>query len=482
MKQADFFADIHLHPTLKSSNWGKKDSPKNPWETFEHIVPTTNSSRFINAATKDLAKYTQTNFNKLMEGKVKVAFISLYPMERGFFEIRNVPKFLTSEKARIEMVGITSGLGPKRVAELFKKQNYFKELHDEYDYVTKNQGKSPCGKYTYRIVNNYAELQESMKKENELAIVLTIEGCHSLFDEKMWNGAYSKSEMKDKLKQNVLALKNWEHPPLFVNLMHHFYNHLGGHAQSFKIGIGNALLNQKRGLEAGLEGLGIKVLKELVSETNGKRILIDTKHMSLKARKEYYDWIRSYNYLSKSDNIPVICSHGGVNKYKTMTGSQAKPDNASKNANGYLFNWSINVSGEEMRIIHETQGMLGIMIDKGKLGGGAFAKSLSKETNVEKRKELYMKLFWDNLFQGVRQIGSKSAWDIFTLGTDFDGAINHVEFYDDATKLPTLYGDLYEYLDKTKYEKKLWHGYRPDELLNKLFKENAMNFLERNFK
>jgi microsomal dipeptidase-like Zn-dependent dipeptidase len=92
-----------------------------------------------------------------------------------------------------------------------------------------------------------------------------------------------------------------------------------------------------------------------------------------------------------------------------------------------------------------------------------------------------MKLIWDNLFQVIRATNSKSGWDLFTLGTDYDGAINHVEFYDDATKLPNLYQDMHEFLDQTKYEKQLWHGYKPEELLDKLFRTNALNFLERNF-
>jgi microsomal dipeptidase-like Zn-dependent dipeptidase len=482
MKKASYYADLHLHPTLKSSNWGKTESPKNPWETFEHLKPTTNSSRLVNIASKDLAKYSQTNFYKLMEGKVKVAFISLYPTERGFFEIRNVPKFLTSHKAQIEMIALTSGMGPKRIERMFTKTDYYKELHDEYKYLKKHEGASPCGNFTYKIVNNYSELQESLKKENELAIVLTVEGCHALFTEEMLSGKLDKRQLKEKLKENIISIKEWENPPLFMNLMHHFYNQLGGHARSFKIGIGMTLLNQQKALEAGLEGLGIKVLKEMLSENNGKRIHVDTKHMSLKVRKEYYNWIRSYNYLSKSDNIPVICSHGGVNGFKTMSGSLIKPDSDGKNAKSYFFNWAINLSDEEMKIINESKGLMGLIIDKGKLGGGAFLKKANKEKDMKKLKEMYMKLIWDNLFQGVRAIGNKSAWDIFSLGTDYDGAINHVDFYDDATKLPTLYGDLYEYLDRTKYEQSLWHGYKPEELVNKLFSENATDFLERNFK
>ncbi len=480
MKNTPFYTDIHLHPTLKSYNWNAKDGIKNPWESFEHITPETAAGRFGQQNTPTLAKYTQTNFYKLIEGKVRVAFLSLYPFERGFMNMRNLPRLITSKKAVIEMTAIASGMGVGAVEKINKKTEYFKEFEGEYKYLKKHEGKSPCGKYSYKVVNNYSELQESLKKETELAVIITSEGAHAFFDNEMWEGNLNKRELKARLTENILKVKQWENPPFFMNLMHHFYNKLGGHAKSIE-GLASNLLTQRKALELGLEGLGIKAMKEMLSNRNGKRILIDTKHMSLKGRIEYYNWIKSYNYLNKANNIPIICSHTGVNGFKTMLGSKVKPDSTAKNKNSYFFNWGINISDEEIKIIHDSQGMAGLIIDKGKLGGGAFLAKANKTTDDLKRKEMYMKLIWDNLFQAVRAVDSKSGWDVFSLGTDYDGAINHVEFYDDATKLPNLFQDLYEYLDKTKYEKKLWYGYKPEELLDKLFRKNTMDFMERNF-
>ncbi|MGB1247401.1 MAG: hypothetical protein ACPG4Z_00840 [Chitinophagales bacterium] len=481
MIKTKFYADLHLHPTLKSSNWGLKKKKKNPWETFEHIKPETPAGRYAMRASMDLAKYTQANFEKLMQGKVKIAFLSLYPFERGFFNVRNVPNLLTSKKAKVEMVAVSSGMGREKTEYYFNHTDYFKELNDEYNFIKENQGKSPCGKYSYKIATSYNDIKESLAKENELSIVLTAEGAHALFDEKMLSGKLDKAALKKRLVENIGQMKSWEHPMSFITLMHHFYNGLGGHAKSLTE-IGNSLLNQRKGLERPIEGLGLSAMKELLSNTNGRRVLIDSKHMSLQVRKDYYKWIRTYNYINKHDNIPIICSHGGVNGYKTMSGSLKKKDTIAKKNKHYFFNWAINLSDEEMKIIHETKGLMGLIIDKGKLAGGQILKKIEKESNKAIVKEMYMKQIWDNLFQGVEAIGSKSAWNIFSLGTDYDGAINHVEFYDDATKLPTLYGDLYEYLDRTQYRKKLWHGYRPDEILHKVFQTNAIDFLAQNFK
>lgn len=482
MIEADFHIDLHLHPTLKTSNWGKYSSPYTPWDCVNHIQPSTKSSKIVDEQTHDMAKFSQANFYKLIEGNVRVAFVSLYPIERGFFDVRNIPKILTTKNAKNELIAITAGIDPDRVNEYYKKSNYFKELNDEYHYIKTHEGKSPCKKYNYKIVSNYAELCNTIKNKNEIAVVITVEGCHALFDDEMQSGKMDKSALKKKLIKNIGEIKSWENPPFFMNLMHHFYNQLGGHAKSFKYSIGGTLLNQRKSLEKGLEGLGISVLKELLSNNNGKRILVDTKHMSLQARKEYYTWLKSFNHISQYEKIPIICSHSGVNGFKTMSGSLARPDSDAKNNKSYFFNWAINLSDEELNIIHQSAGIIGLIIDKGKLGGGAFLRELVKEKSEKNQKEMSIKIFLDNVFQVIKAINKKSAWDIIAFGSDFDGAINHLHTYDDATKIPILYKDLYEFLDHTKYEKKLWHGYKPEELLHKIFKQNAMQFLERNFK
>lgn len=480
MNKKPLIADIHIHPILKSFNWTKKDGTKNPWEAFNHIQPNTRTGRFAVGATRALSKYTQTNFYKLIEGNVRVVCISLYPFERGFLNMRNLPKLFTTDQAIYEVAAITSGMGIDKVKQLDNHTDYYQEFKDEYAYLKKHEGKSPCGKHSYKVVNNYSEIQEVLKKDNELAVIVTCEGAHAFFDHDMWESGMGKKDLKEKLSKHVQEVKEWENPPFFINLMHHFYNYLGGHGTTM-YGVTGSVLNQNRGLEKGLEGLGLRVMKEMLSNKNGKRILIDTKHMSLEARREYYRWLRTHNYISKIDNIPIICSHTGVNGFKTMTGSLARKDTNKKNKNSYFFNWAINLSDEELNIIHESDGLMGIIIDKGKLGGGGFESRVNKAKDNKEKKEMYMQLFWDNLFHAVDAVGSKSAWDMFCLGTDFDGAINHVDFYDDAAKLQNLYKDLYEFLDKKKYKKKLWHGYKPEELLDKVFAQNTLNFMEKYF-
>ena len=75
-------ADFHLHPQMKPFHSGHPEPVKNIWEEIHHAKATKPAGHFAYAASKGVAKYTQSNFYKLAEGNVRVAFISLYPTDR----------------------------------------------------------------------------------------------------------------------------------------------------------------------------------------------------------------------------------------------------------------------------------------------------------------------------------------------------------------------------------------------------------------
>lgn len=482
MSSGKYFADIHIHPTLKSFNSGRPYPRKNIWDSYSHDIGKTNPAKFVMSNTEGLAKYTQTNFYNLSEGKLRVATASLYPMEKGFMNMRNLPNLIVNKKAQDEVLQILSGYTVDSIKYMRESQNYFGDLLDEYRYLKEGQGKSPDGQSAYKIVNNYTELKNVLEKdETTLAVIVAIEGSHVLFDEEMLTTKLTTVQMKRKLEEHIGIIKSWETPPLTVNLSHHFYNQLCGHSRSFAGGSRN-LLNQNKGIDTGLTGLGIKVLKEYASVNNGKRIIVDTKHMSVKGRIEYYNWIKSYNYISPNDKIPVISSHTGVNGFKTMTGSVRTPDSPAKYESKHFNSWSLNISDEEINIIHNSTGLIGIMLDKHKLGGGEFFKNhINGVTDKDKIKEANLRVFFDNALQIVKAVGNETGWNSIAIGSDLDGAIEHIEPYDQCSTYPLLYQDMVSFLERTRYGKTLWYQQSPEEIVDKIMRKNAMDFYERHF-
>jgi microsomal dipeptidase-like Zn-dependent dipeptidase len=480
MNNSDFIVDIHCHPNMKAFNSGHPLPLKNIWENILHECPASRVGNIVRDLSKDVLKESQSNFYKLIEGNVRVIMLSLYPIESGFLKIRNIPKLLIGQSLN-DIIAFGTGYTPDRIAHLRDQaNNYFDFLLEEYNFVKQGQGKSPDGKYSYKIVNNYQELEENSNDPNAISVILSCEGAHSVFNEDIFSKGYSKDEIKDILTKNIAQIKAWDNRLFVMNLAHHFWNKLCGHATSMK-GPARQLYNQSYGKDREINSLGIHVLRELQGTHNGKRIYIDIKHMSVKTRREYFDFVKNFNFLCPENKIPILCTHSGVNGYKTLQTSVQRPDNDAKLKNSYFNNYSLNLSDEDIENIYDSNGLLGIMVDKGVIGGYKVKQKIKSLKNEQEIKEEYLKLFLDNIFHTVKVINKKDAWDIICLGSDYDGAIAHIDGYEDATKLPVLRTDLIEFLNKTKYKKELWFDYSPEKMMEKFFTTNAMDFFKKYF-
>jgi len=453
------------------------------WDNIEHPCSDNALTRLFRRKSNSILKESQCNLYQLARGGVRVAVLSMYPPEKGFVKFRRVPEMIFGGGTVNDVLEHISGMPRERVQAIQAQENhYFHDLTGEYDYVSKGQGASPDGRYKYKIVNNYAELEQNLQNEPDtINIILSIEGAHSLGCGNPLTERMTSEQLKEELTDNIREMKSWAHVPFSINLAHHFWNQLCGHAPSIPQPF-NALINQTKGMNAGITELGRHVILELLGRHNGKRIILDTKHMSVASRKEYYDFVRKYNYLNPSDKIPVLSSHAGTNGFDTMDESVRKKDHNRKSRYSYLHRRSINISDEEARIIHESQGIIGIMMDKGNLGGINKLQEICAMEDVQKKTDAFSELIWENIFQIVRAIRQPTAWDIIGIGTDYDGMISHVDVYKDAESFPDMERNLTEYLDKTRLHQELWYHYKPHELVTKILRDNTVEFFSRNFK
>lgn len=480
LEERDFFADIHCHPTLRAYNSPVVHGQRNLWEKTYNQSFDTPLSRWARMQTKDILKESQANFYAFAKGNVRVVFDSLYPVEKGFLNFRKMASMVVGKKNADEVLRTVTGIDNHQLQQLRKNNNYFHELLSQYAFLCKGQGPSPDNRYRYKMVGNYAELEQTLVQDsNALAVVVTIEGAHA-FNCGLPGKRRRQQDMEEELSQNISIVKSWRYPPFFVNLAHHFYNELCGHTRSFKPPTYTAF-NQKKGLDKGITDLGWHVIHEMLATDNGPRMLIDIKHMSVKSRREYYRFVQSYNRLNPSDQIPIICSHTGVNEFPTMRSSKKKPDNARKAKDSDFHNWGINLSDEEIRIIHGSGGLIGIMLDKGLLASQGLLDRIKALESPERKKEAFVQIIAANIFQVVKAIGNRSAWDVLALGTDYDGLITHVDLYPDATHLPNFKADLIEFIERKEYCADHWYGYTPAEMVQKMMQHNTMDFMRRHF-
>ena len=480
MQDVDFNVDIHTHPTLRAYNTPFLQGQRNHWEKTYNQVEDTTVSRWIRLKTKSMAKESQANLYSYAKGNTRVIFDSLYPVEKGFFDFRKMPRRLLGKENTDQAFRTITGIEPYQLKHLRNKRDYFHELLSQYAFLHRGQGNSPDGKYAYKLVGNYEELERTMVEEPDtLAIIVTIEGAHAFncgITDK--NGAVEANSQE--VIDNIGIVKSWDYPPFFINLAHHFYNELCGHARSMKP-VFATVLNQSRGLNDGITDLGWQVIQELLTRENGPRILIDIKHMSLAARREYYRFVEVHNRLHPSDPIPLICSHTGINGFPTMEASLARKDTGGKRKRSDFHNWQINLANDEIKAIAKSGGLIGIMLDKGLLASTAFLDKVHKIEDPAARKEAFIRIVLRNIFGIVEAVGDKTGWDCIAIGSDYDGVITHLDPYPNASKIPDLRNDLLTFIKDHKYRQGLWFGMEPEELMRKVFQGNTMDLLKRHF-
>ena len=526
----NFNIDIHCHTSSKPYMSGRNNPVHKPFETYENEIQGWLLKRLKkqieNISNVRLA--TQSNFDNLHQGNVRVIIASLTPLEKAFLVTNVQPGSFLNDTIRDlvsdhttpwedtlkgKVVNALTGYYTDDV-DFVKKMmlNYFQEsLLPEYNYFTKfhNQG-NDGGTYKIQFVKNYTQIEETISADaSTICVLLSIEGAHTLSKQVPNLGALRRQQgishendqddftpLIDYLN-NIEAMKQWEFVPFYISLNHHFWNGLAGHAKSLMKLIGT-IVSQEEGINEGLKGMGEEVIKLLLKKTNGPRILIDIKHMSPKCRKDFYAFIK-IEYWNKNDRVPLICSHTGVvSKSRSLDALiQQDDDNELLDDSNYLHENSINLCAEDILIIAESNGIIGLQLDEKRIAGNNIIDIIKNNEEVDSTelRRQYVKVIFANLFEMVKTVNSVSGWDLLCIGSDYDGLVNHLDFYPTSAEMPVLRNDMLEFLQDPEeisqpgfnYSlslieiRRLMFGLTAETIIEKLFAGNVMEFLKRNF-
>jgi len=479
----DEYIDFHCHPSLKpfgkSFNYsptGIHISHRNSKRSIWHYDPPSIFDKLLNYAT-GLTKFSQANFASLVKGGVGIVCVSLYPLEKWFVRNKMNNELLLDLAANFAL-----GVGDKRIDYLQGISDYFKDVEAQYNFYKQLDNKIiqlPEGKFRYKLVRNYTEI-ENIKNENAsggkvhtICVVLSIEGLHVL------NTGLKQPFSSEEILENLEKIKNWDFSPFFVTIAHHFWNQLCGHAESLS-GIILKFADQSEGLNSGFTTMGRKVLERLVDDTNNKRILPDIKHMSIQARREYYQMLDSGN--PKFKNIPVIASHAACNGLKSFDDPVVShPKTANK-----LNPVSLNFFDEEIVRIAKSRGIIGLQLDERRIVN---KKTLKKTKNSLKRSKIMhyrSELLWNQIQHIAEVLDAEGlfAWDCMVIGSDFDGIIDSLNSFWTAEELPYLA----DFLERHAYNYMLNHKLlnieniiAADEIIARIMSINGRNFLKDYF-
>lgn len=490
--------DMHNYGSMRAFH-SRNTTDYSVWELVEHDCSVSYSDEMIGAFS-EMSKHSQAHFEALMEGKVGIAFVSFETFERPFFS-----NSLMKAEKYVGTYSCLTGIVPEAAAPYIRDRDYFKDFVDYYHYL-KNQSRFPYtsldGTYSFRIIDSRSSLREVMQSESELGIVLSLTGGHllghSVFIE---NDLTETPDYQKVVMKNILRLKGsyplidntselLSEPVIYVKLASNFRNGICGSARTFpdsqeKIFKGTSAYNH---IDGNFETFGKKVVQALLSRANGRRILIDISGMSLASRRQYYDF---RNQLNKpDDNIPIIATHVGISGKSWDDPVYLTEDNKTKNKDSYLNHWMANLSKEDIITIHESNGLIGLQINPQALCGDlAIEEANLTIPGTRQHREVYVESVMANILMIVSSVNEKSAWDMITIGSNFDNIKPVIPMYQTAENLPDLRKDIYNFLKApgdvfelfpAAEVNRLMFGHSPQEIVNKIFTANALSFLEEN--
>ncbi|WP_034256070.1 membrane dipeptidase [Arenibacter latericius] len=478
------YLDFHCHPAIKpfgkSFNrkpTGENSANRNRVRSIWRYNPPTLMDKLLNYLI-GVTKFSQANFSSLSYGGVSVVCVSLSPIEKYFFRNKMTNEFILDIAANF-----ATGVGKKRVDHIQGIKDYFKDLEKELKYYQELDGtiiRLPEGKFRYKLVNSFKEIEAIRLVEEELdsaiqtiCVVLSIEGMHVLLSN------VDKTPTEEELLKNLMKIKAWKNPPFFVGIAHHFWNHLCGHAESLT-GIIKKHTDQGEGLNMGITQLGKSIIKNLLDTRNGKRILIDIKHMSPASRNEYYHMLDTN---PEYKDIPIIVSHGATNGLISSTNrTQGRPRTASK-----LNPVDINFFDEEIIRIAKTKGIFGLQLDERRVASKKTLRNIKKSVHRNKIMHYRSELIWNQVQHIAELLDAEGifAWDCLVIGSDFDGIVNPLNGFWTSEELPYLADFLerhaFNYVQNNPF-RLAENNLNADEIIARIMGLNGNRFLKDNFK
>jgi hypothetical protein len=484
------FADIHCHSGMHPFAYsiaGKKRN-NNVWD-YDPPKDRQRDSKY--------PEYTQSDFTTLAKGGVRLIFISIYPLEQGWFDASIINEgFITDIAAKV------ISRVPVKFINMVQSDayQYFDFFSKEYHFLKGEDGRIHTVDgvdYKYVVLKPGDDIDAVLAEDNTIAVIMSVEGAQSFIlgnERSITTGSFSL----EQTIHNIEAVKGWDNPPFFVSMSHHFYNGFCGHTRSLP-SPASLLLKQTVGLNEPINEKGRKIIDCFLglneSEGNGQRILIDTKHMSVAARQEYYRKIKKFNDgKADADKIPIVVSHTAYSKNKKMITAIEWPDtdDAKYKASGDFNNWAINLSDDEILEVFHSNGIMGLNFDERILSGydtledydESFGKRDIKRNSPEVRK-FWAEQMLNNILGIVRAVVSSDEvedaeklkiWNMLAIGTDFDGMINPEDGFITAEEFKDFRELLFEIMPGTEGIDELLQGLTVEQAIDKIMFDNAFDF------
>jgi len=493
------FIDIHVNTSKKPFNSRSTGLKYGLWEPMFHEcgLEVDRSKTVMQNVGDVVPKQSQSNLEALVQGHTRIACLNLSPIEQPFIGTNSA----LTDKNKKRTISCISGVDANQLFLRRKEIDYFKDLVENINFVERFENKPYIingFQYDFSLIRSPKDLDNVLNDQSKVGMILTIEGGHALGHSIYINdGITDLAEYRDLILNNVDRLKGSQPlidgsdiyldvPILWISLCKNYSSGLGGHANALTKAQ-QSIFSKATGVNNKETELGVDVIDRLISKDRGRRILIDIKHMSLDFRLRYYKTIERSEILG--DGIPIVCSHCAVSGLSKKNALYKKRDEDSKNNNYYLNHWQQNLCAEDIKKIYDSNGLIGVTLDKIVLSGQTALTEISETLpkTVQKRKAC-VKILLANILTIVKTINEERAWDIISIGSDFDEMFEPLDTYQSAEDLPQLAIDLQRFLERPEAIhdlfseediRELMFDLTPAEITSKIMTGNAYHFIKR---
>ena len=507
------FFDFHCHPGLKPQ-FSYPQTKVTPWDFIDAKLAITRDLKLrVNKLFNEVLN-SQSNLTQLIKADVKLIGLILHAPEQ------KIGKAL-GEKSIVNK-GSVSLINGKQLAYLTTGVHSYELIKEELRWLEVSASPAPGAKL--KIIGTSAGFNEN--EANTVFGAIIIEGLHCFFDDP------NDPNAKQIYLRNFHEFTN-AHTVLSINVCHMQQNQFCNHAHGIQFFNPSYFYPTLKGITTwGMEMIGLM---------NSKKILVDIKHMSLKARREIYTL-----YNPNGDNKfkqPLICTHAGttglsirdrvkylltqpVDKGLVYEVTYLKPL-SQHFENTYHNCSSINLYNEDIENILLSGGIIGVSFDQRILGfadesvipGLTVPHDLEyishqeaefflgpqptalpvwpDDTNVWTAEdfedldqslliETHRRFLVNNIIHILWVANKNSSLKIqdaakqICIGTDFDGLINAIDCCKDTTGMSDLKKDMKS--DLKKGLSKISVNIDADKLLDDIFYNNGKNFMLKRLK
>ena len=507
------FFDFHCHPGLKPQ-FSDPQTKVTPWDFIDAKLAIARDLKLrVNKLFNEVLN-SQSNLTQLIKADVKLIGLILHAPEQ------KIGKAL-GEKSIVNK-GSVSLINGKQLAYLTTGVHSYELIKEELRWLEVSASPAPGAKL--KIISTSAGFNEN--EANTVFGAIIIEGLHCFFDDP------NDPNAKQIYLRNFHEFTN-AHTVLSINVCHMQQNQFCNHAHGIQFFNPSYFYPTLKGITTwGTEMIGLM---------NSKKILVDIKHMSLKARREIYTL-----YNPNGDNKfkqPLICTHAGttglsikdrvkyllnqpVDKGLVYEVTYLKPL-SQHFENTYHNCSSINLYNEDIENILLSGGIIGVSFDQRILGfadesvipGLTVPHDLEyishqeaefflgpqptalpvwpDDTNVWTAEdfedidqslliETHRRFLVNNIIHILWVANKNSSLKIqdaakqICLGTDFDGLINAIDCCKDTTGMSDLKKDMKS--DLKKGLSKISVNIDADKLLDDIFYNNGKNFMLKRLK